>query len=129
MKFRKILSFVLNSPYTLAGLLLSSIYIPFRITWDGETYAIIVSVRNDRFALFPYMKGWRAFNCGHTVVLGPREEENDLEHELIHVRQFIQYPGIFFFLYYIELLRKGYAHNRFEVEAYTKAKNVYTGMA
>lgn len=41
-----------------------------------------------------------------------------VRHELQHVRQFRQYGFFrFLFLYIIESARKGYHHNRFEVEA------------
>lgn len=62
---------------------------------------------------------------GHVVMLGPLEKEKDLEHELIHVEQWIREPFIHFFLYNIELMRHGYRNNKYEVEAYDRAGNIY----
>lgn len=64
---------------------------------------------------------------GHTVILNPRVEDKDLEHELIHVEQFIRSPFIFPLLNLIELLRSGYRKNKYEDEAYTRAGNNYYG--
>lgn len=74
---------------------------------------------------FGYMKDVRAANIGHVVLLGPKLAPKDLEHELIHVEQYMRYPFIYPFLYYFELFKKGYRNNRFEDEAYRKAGNFY----
>ena len=45
-------------------------------------------------------------------------DKKHLAHELCHVRQYKQYGFFrFLFLYTLESIRKGYYHNRFEVEA------------
>ncbi|MDO8430450.1 MAG: hypothetical protein Q7S72_00460 [Candidatus Taylorbacteria bacterium] len=62
---------------------------------------------------------------GNVVLLGPKEMEKDLQHELIHVEQYNQEPFIHFFLYHFETLRKGYRNNRYEVEAYERAENLF----
>lgn len=69
----------------------------------------------------------RAKAIGHMILLSPKELENDLEHELIHVRQCEQYPFIFPFLYAYERLTKGYRNNRFEEEAYRLTNSYYNG--
>ncbi len=71
------------------------------------------------------MKGARAAAMGHVVLLSPLTEDKDLEHELVHVDQYQRLPFIQPFLYYFELLRKGYRNNKYEVEAYEKAGNIY----
>lgn len=41
-----------------------------------------------------------------------------LRHELVHVRQFLRYGFFpFIFMYLWESIKKGYYHNKFEVEA------------
>ncbi|TSC68947.1 MAG: hypothetical protein G01um101456_410 [Parcubacteria group bacterium Gr01-1014_56] len=74
-----------------------------------------------------FMKGGRAITIGHIILLGPNTEDRDLEHELVHVEQFTRMPLIFPILYYIELIKKGYINNKYEKEAYQKARNVYRG--
>ena len=61
---------------------------------------------------------------GRTIHLHNATQEEFLSnprwvrHELEHVRQFRKYGFLrFLFLYMIESARKGYYHNRFEVEA------------
>jgi Domain of unknown function (DUF4157) len=47
-----------------------------------------------------------------------RSDSRWVRHELKHVEQFREYGFIqFMFLYTMESLRKGYYHNRFELEA------------
>lgn len=62
---------------------------------------------------------------GNAILLGPKEMEKDLEHELVHVEQFERKPFIHFFLYYIEMIKKGYRNNKYEVEAYDRAGNLF----
>lgn len=62
---------------------------------------------------------------GHVVLLGPRLEDKDLEHELVHVVQYQRMPLIHPVLYIVELIRKGYRNNKYEIEAYQKAGNIY----
>lgn len=73
------------------------------------------------------MKGSRAMTIGHIILLSPKVLKNDLEHEIIHVRQCDKYPVIYPILYLYELLKRGYRQNRFEDEAYTLSKSVYQG--
>lgn len=62
---------------------------------------------------------------GYVVLLGPMEREKDLEHELVHVEQYVREPFIHFFLYNFEYLHHGYRNNKYEVEAYNRAGNLY----
>ena len=73
------------------------------------------------------MRNARAVTVGHIILLSPRIEAGDIEHELIHVKQFDRLPLIFPILYSIELLRKGYRNNKYEEEAYRAAGNIYRG--
>lgn len=62
---------------------------------------------------------------GHIILMSPKELKNDLEHEIIHVKQYERYPVIFPLLYLYELLTIGVRQNRFEDEAYTLSNSVY----
>ncbi|GMU74262.1 MAG: hypothetical protein AMXMBFR44_4590 [Candidatus Campbellbacteria bacterium] len=62
---------------------------------------------------------------GNVVQLAPTADEKDLEHELVHVKQYERAPLIHPLLYFIETLRYGYKQNKYEVEAYEKAGNLY----
>ena len=69
----------------------------------------------------------RAATLGHVVILSNNLEKGDLEHELVHVEQYERMPVIFPFLYYLELIQKGYRKNKYEDEAYCRAGNLYKG--
>lgn len=120
------ISFVLNLPYTLIGLLIAVFSGIKNIRFSLHLYSFVVKIRSFWW-VFGYMNNARAMTIGHVVLLGPKEETNDLEHELVHVKQYSTYPIIFPLLYYFELLLKGYKNNRFEIEAYSLSKSVYRG--
>ena len=65
-----------------------------------------------------------AITIGNTIYLHKTAKENFLKnerwmkHELKHVEQFRRYGYLWFIvLYLLETVRKGYYHNRFEIEA------------
>lgn len=118
------LSFILNLPYTLLGILLALLLRPTKIESAKNPYRIVFSVKNDSFGS-GHTKGWRGMTCGHTIILNPRVEKKDLEHEIIHVKQYERLPFIFPFIYYFEMFRHGYRNNKYEEEAYSGAGNVY----
>ena len=118
------LAFILNFPYSIIGLVLGLISFPFRANFRTNPYVIILHVKKFWW-VFGYMKGARAMTIGHVVLLGQELENNDLEHELIHVEQYERLPLVFPILYYIELIHKGYRDNKYEVEAYRRAGNLY----
>ncbi|MBP6888632.1 MAG: hypothetical protein KBC21_02900 [Candidatus Pacebacteria bacterium] len=120
------ISFILNTPYTLVGLLLGIISTPHKFSFVKKPYAFVIEVKN-LWWLFGYMKGGRALVVGHVVMLGPNIEEKDLEHELVHVEQYARAPIVHPFLYYVELFRKGYKNNKYEIEAYSSTGSVYRG--
>jgi hypothetical protein len=118
------IGFILNTPYTLIGLIMSLISGAKKFRFFTANFAFVVSVRNIWWD-FGYMKNARAVTVGHVVILGPNIEKGDLEHELIHAQQYQKAPLIHPFLYMIELFRHGYRNNKYEVEAYNKAGNEY----
>lgn len=120
----KYVAFVLNFPWTLAGLLSAIIYHPVSFRFDKEKLALIFKVKDFRFK-FGYLKNSRARTVGNVVMLGPDVLKNDLEHELIHVDQNIKYPFIYPFLYYYEHLKHGYRNNKFEDEAFRLSNSVH----
>ena len=62
---------------------------------------------------------------GNVILLGPNILDKDLEHELVHIKQYQREPFIHPILYAIELLKFGYRNNKYEKEAYGRAGNVY----
>jgi len=119
-----VVSFILNIPYTIIGLLISLISMPTELHAKSNPYTIIIHVKSFWWA-FGYLKNARAMAIGHVVLLGQKLERNDLEHELIHIEQYQRMPLLHPILYYIELIRKGYKNNKYEIEAYSKAENIY----
>ena len=122
--YMKILSFILNLPYTIMGLIMSLISIPKSMRFNKKLCAIIIKTGKFWWA-WGYLKGSRATVFGNVVLLSKRVEDRDLEHELIHVEQYDQEPLIHPMLYFIERIKNGYRNNTYEVEAYKKAGNSY----
>ncbi len=118
------IGFVLNIPYTLIGLMAGLISLPYKIQFRVNPYVLIVNVKK-LWWTFGYLKNARAVTIGQVILLGSNIEDQDLEHELVHVEQYQQVPLIQPILYGIELIRKGYKNNKYEIEAYQKAGNVY----
>lgn len=122
----RLLLFVLNLPFTLTGVIPMLLSDPYQIRLMKRPYALVCKVRNFCWPINK-LKNARAMTIGHLILLGPRELPNDLEHEIIHVKQGERYPVIFPLLYLYERIKKGYRQNRFEVEAYTLSNSVYEG--
>lgn len=121
-----ILAFLLNLPWTLAGLLLGVISVPRSIRLHFKPFALVITVRSFWWQTWlPGYGGVRASSIGAVVLLGKNLLPNDLEHELVHVAQYEREPFIHPILYTYQSLRYGYKNNKYEVEAYTKAKNKY----
>lgn len=123
----EIVSFVLNLPYTLVGLLTAAVSFPKKIGVRADPSHIVIDIKWWWWAI-AWMKGARAATIGHVILLGDKTQEKDYEHELVHVRQYKKYPLIFPVLYYTELVRKGYRQNRFEDEAYRLSGNKYNAV-
>lgn len=117
--------FLLNLPYTLAGLVVALLLVPKEVSWHGALLAPVVRVRSAWLPVFG--KNWRGAAIGHTVILNPREEPKDLAHELVHVEQLRRRPLIGPVLYALEQIRNGYRGNKYEREAYERAGNAYYG--
>lgn len=122
----KFIAFLLNFIYTIAGIITALITGIKSFHLDTNNFALIFNVKNFWWE-FGYMKGSRAMTIGHTILIGPKEMENDLAHELIHVEQYTKYPFIFPVLYYWELVKNGYRKNKFEDEAYERSSSYYSG--
>lgn len=120
-------SFVLNLPYTVFGIIVATILIPRSVKWNAKPMALIVRVRAIWPLDFAHSKGWRGTTVGHVIILNSREKQNDLAHELIHVEQLTRFPLIGPFLYVVELIKNGYRNNKYEIEAYTRSNSVYSG--
>ena len=117
-------SFIINIPFTLIGLLVGFISIPKSFRWNRNPYAVVVKVRRFWWTIGD-MRHARAMCIGHVVLLGPKIIDRDLEHELVHVRQYERAPLIHPILYWVEHLRKGYRNNKYEVEAYEVSGSKY----
>jgi len=120
------ISFVINLPYTVIGLIVALISMPNKISFILRPCSIIFKVKKFWWK-FGYLRNARAMTIGHVVLLGPNLEAKDFEHELIHVEQYQRLPLIYPFLYYYELIKRGYRNNKYEEEAYRRAGNIYKG--
>src|SRR3989338_754981 len=120
------IGFILNIPYTIFGLVVAMVSVPVQIKFRATPYAFVLKVKKFWWTVGS-TKSIRAITIGHVVMLGPKLEDNDLEHELTHVEQCQKIPLIFPLLYFIELLLKGYKNNKYEIEAYQRAGNIYAG--
>ena len=121
------ISFILNLPFTLIGLILAMIAISYKIKILKNPIAIVFKVKSFWWT-FGYFKKARAITIGNVIMLSPKELKNDYKHEIIHVRQYERYPFIFPIFYYYEMVKRGYRMNRFEDEAYIKSKSFYNGV-
>src|SRR3989338_7201315 len=118
------IGFILNIPYTVVGFLVAVVSVPTQLELRTNPYVFVFNVRKFWWMVGGF-KNIRAITIGHVVILGPKLEEGDLEHELIHVEQNQKRPLVQPVLYFIELLRKGYKNNRYEEEAYRRAGNMF----
>ena len=123
-----IIRIVLNSPWSLVGLVTALIAYPTKIEIFRNPPALIFYVRSFWFVSWTQsIKGVRGLASGNVVLLGTNILKNDLEHELVHVRQSEQAPFIWPVLYLIETLKHGYRNNKYEKEAYSTTNSVYLG--
>lgn len=124
----KFIAFILNFPWTIIGLLLALMSVPYSLHFDGTRLAVIFNVRSFWwYRWLPGKNGVRAMANGHVVQLGPKALNTDLAHELVHVEQAIREPLIKPFLYEIETLKNGYRQNKYEREAYDRTGDTYVG--
>lgn len=106
------------------GIISALVCFPYSVSFKTDPYCIIFKVRKCWWAVGPF-KYMRAAATGHAILLTDKILKNDLEHEIIHIRQQERYPFIFWFLYFWEIIRKGYRKNKFEKEAYRLSKSYY----
>lgn len=125
----KIVGYILNTPWTLIGLLLALVSIPKQVRFIND--AIVFNVQSFWWAnLVWYVdaKKVRGITNGNVISLGPLEEPNDLKHELIHVQQYMRQPFIYPFLYVAEVFKHGSSpKNKYEEEAYRMSDSIYRG--
>src|ERR1044072_5643264 len=122
------LAFLLNLPWTVVGMCGVTLSGPRNLKFSRKPFALIFRVHSFWWWRFVGGKGKpRALANGHCVQLGPDADAADLQHELIHVEQAIREPFIHPFLYVIETRRRGYRHNKYEEEAYSRSGSRYTG--
>ena len=120
----QLVSFALNLPWTLLGLILASLSLPKSIEIIKNPLSVAIKVKSLWwYSWLPGKKNIRAITNGHVIQLGPLERPKDLEHELVHVEQAIREPLIHSLLYTVENMRHGYLENKYEKEAYKKAGN------
>ena len=117
-------AFILNIPYSIIGVLFTILSVPKSISFYSKPLAVVIRVHSMWWTV-GYMKGARAVTIGHLILLSPTTEAGDLEHELVHVEQHQRAPLIYPFLYYRELMKRGYRKNKYEEEAYQRAGNLY----
>ena len=124
----KLVTFILNIPWTLIGLGAAFISLPKKFSINKNPFALIIYVRSFWFlSWMSFYKGVRGMALGNVVLLGRNSFPNDLEHELVHVRQSEKAPLVQPFLYFIETIKNGYKNNKYEVEAYSTTNSVYLG--
>lgn len=121
----RLIIFILNLPFTLVGIVPTILSVPYNMKLVNNPYAFVFKVKKFWWA-FGHMKKARCITIGHIILLSPKELKNDLEHEIIHVKQTERYPLVFPFLYLFELLKRGYRQNKFEDEAYRLSNSIYT---
>ena len=120
----KIISAILNLPWTVICLMAGLLSLPERIVFVKGV--LVLSVKSFWwYSWLPNAKGVRAMAMGNVILLGPNILDKDLEHELVHIKQYQREPFIHPILYAIELIRFGYRNNKYEKEAYEKAGNIY----
>lgn len=120
--------FILNLPFTLTGIIPLILSVPYQFKLVYSPIALVFKVKSFWWGFGRInRKKTRAMTIGHIILMSPKELKNDFEHEIIHVKQAERYPVIYPFLYYYELLKKGYRKNKFEDEAYTLSDSFYGG--
>ncbi len=121
-----LIALLLNTPYTLLGLISALATFPYSAKFSNDPLCVIFKTNKCWWGIGPY-KYMRAATTGHVILLTQKTLENDLEHELIHVRQYQHYPLVYPVLYYMESVKKGYRMNKFEDEAFTLSGSYYRG--
>lgn len=112
----RLLQFVLNTPYTFLGLCNVLFCFPYKMQFAKD--ALVFNCLTCGFVHLGFPKV-RGFAIGNIIVVRQKQSQKIINHELVHVEQYMRYPFIFGLMYLFEL-RKGYWNNKFEVEAYNR---------
>jgi len=123
---KSVILFLLNLPFTLVAVIPLILSFPYDFKLVKNPLSFVFKVKSFWWG-FNYLRHARAITISHIIFLGPRLLKNDLEHEIIHVKQFDKYPLIFPILYFYERFKNGYRKNRFEDEAYKLSDSIYEG--
>lgn len=115
---KKIISLILNLPWSIVGIALAVISLPIKInSFESQFFTIVIKVKRVWVIEIFYKGRIKGVALGNIVLLSDVAESSTIKHELVHSKQFINYPFIFMFMYYIEIARHGYQNNIFEIEA------------
>lgn len=106
----------------MLALVMAFLSIPIRTKFDRVNLALVIDVKT---MWWNWRSNANASAMGNVVLTGPNSDALDLNHELVHVRQYMDEPFIHPFLYYWEHFRKGYRDNKYEVEASQSSGNVF----
>jgi len=113
----KKIAFVLNLPWSLAGLFYSLLMLPRNIKTDKLQFVIVVRVKRLWINEIFLRRKVKGFVLGNTVLLSDVADSDTYDHEIVHVGQFIKAPFIFPLLYCFESIKNGYQCNQYEKEA------------
>ena len=91
---KSVILFLLNLPFTLAAIIPLILSFPHDFKLVKNPLSFVFKVKSFWWG-FNYLRYARAITISHIIFLGPRLLKNDLEHEIIHVKQFDKYPLIF----------------------------------
>lgn len=122
------LAILLNLPWSLIGLFTTILSVPKKVEFSKNPPAIIFHITSFWwYSWMPGLKGVRGISNGNVIQTSDQADEKDIQHELIHVEQFMRYPFIFAFMILYEQIRGGVgpAKNRFEKEAYGRSGSRY----
>lgn len=117
MRNMKAITFILNLPWSLLGLLCGLLSLPQNIKVDKPQSVVIINVKRlwmNEIFLWHRVRG---LTLGNTVLLSELSNST-YNHEIVHVRQFMKMPLIFPLFYCAELIKNGYRGNKYEKEAY-----------
>lgn len=112
--------YLLNFPWTLLGIVNLLFCLPYRISFKRDA-CVVTGLTCGLVHIYAYRA--KGVTFGNLVVVRKNEPDCILEHELVHVEQFMRQPFIHQFLYMKEFLLKGYWNNPYEVEAYTRSNS------
>lgn len=112
----RVLKYILNAPYTAVGLLNLLFCVPYKLSFAKD--ALVFTCLTCGLA-HVYGLGVRGFATGNIAVVRRGQGQNIIDHELVHIEQYMRHPFIFGFLYLWES-RRGYWKNKFEAEAYDR---------